>query len=492
MPQPDAECGRPSSRRPPVHPPAQTRIDPGHALRTAPPQAPAAVAACPSPQKTLLAKSADDVETTARQVHAQAAQLAEHLRTRQRHVDHREARLNAQMAQVETDVRNARLLFGQRHAELEVREQELQKRLARLAAAETSLEQLRQRADEKHSQRELSLGERERQASDWAKRLQDEAAALKKARRDFEIERRQVDARLAHRMQQIDAHRELSQQQTRRLLLGLKRHRAAIEAQAPKMEERARQPSLALLEREKRAARQAEELNARQAQLEAAEIEVGAARAETERLRQALLRDRRRTESQILAQRERLEAEYRCRLNETEAKQQALARHGEQVDRSRVSLDQLRGELGQMHRETLELRLATEQLWAQLSGSAPPATLTQSLGQVRAKLTEEYREANAELSGQKQELEEIRGQLAEQHEKLVAQKRAMDVWTARQREEILTQADRLVARERQLERERSQRSEEARQWQSRELDYQQAIRRLRARLDESEATLGAA
>ena len=58
-------------------------------------------------------------EAISRQVQAQAAQLAEHLRTRQQELDYREAELNAWAAQLERDTRAARLWLEERNAEFE-------------------------------------------------------------------------------------------------------------------------------------------------------------------------------------------------------------------------------------------------------------------------------------------------------------------------------------------------------------------------------------
>ena len=139
-----------------------------------------------------------------------------------------------------------------------------------------------------------------------------------------------------------------------------------------------------------------------------------------------------------------------------------------------------------MHRETLEIRLATEELWVQLSGTAPAATLTQTLGQVRAKLAEQYRMANAELAGQRKELDEIRAQLAAQHEKLMVQKRDLDAWASRRQEEIQEQAARLVAREQELERQDAEFQQRSRESQIEQLDYRRQIFSLRMQLQKSQ------
>jgi DNA gyrase/topoisomerase IV subunit A len=109
-----------------------------------------------------------------------------------------------------------------------------------------------------------------------------------------------------------------------------------------------------------------------------------------------------------------------------------------------------------MQRETLEIRLSTEELWIELSGAAPPAALTQSLGRIRSKLAEEYRQANAELAEQRKELEEIRTQMTLQFEKLNERKQQFDRWVADRREELQQQASRLVAREQQIRHEERQ------------------------------------
>jgi hypothetical protein len=126
------------------------------------------------------------------------------------------------------------------------------------------------------------------------------------------------------------------------------------------------------------------------------------------------------------------------------------------------------------------MRLATEELWTQLCGAAPPAAVTRSLGQSRARLAEHYRLGREEQDRRKQELLAIRGELAEQHGKLLSHKREFEAWAQRRQAEIDQEAERLVNREQQWEEERSQSLDAARQWRLREIEYQQEIRRLRS------------
>ena len=153
----------------------------------------------------------------------------------------------------------------------------------------------------------------------------------------------------------------------------------------------------------------------------------------------------------------------------------------------------LRGVLrGRIHREALEIRLATEELWVQLCGSAPPAALTRSLGQVRAKLAEHYRMAAAEVAEKKVELETLRNQLAEEHKKLTRQKVGLEQWATGRQQEVEQQAQRLVAREEELERQETTFNDRVRQWQGERLGYQQEIRRLKAQFATPDAAPAAA
>jgi septal ring factor EnvC (AmiA/AmiB activator) len=181
-----------------------------------------------------------------------------------------------------------------------------------------------------------------------------------------------------------------------------------------------------------------------------------------------------------------LAAEQRRAMAELQKQRQAVERRAKHVDRCQSALEQLRAELGRMHRETLELRLATEELWVRLSGAAPPAAVTRSLGQIRSKLAEDYRLAVAGLGQQKKQLEAIRGQLAGQHENLVRQRQEFEQSAARRQEEADCQAARLIAREEQLRQREIELTDQAHRWQVERLEYRREIRSLRSQISAPE------
>ncbi len=233
------------------------------------------------------------------------------------------------------------------------------------------------------------------------------------------------------------------------------------------------------------------EAHLRQKEIDLAESRVQQARAEAESLREQLRQAHEELREEGREQRRRLAAEQRAALAEIEQQRETVRRRGEHVDQCHAALEQLRAELGRMHRETLEIRLATEELWVQLSVAAPPAALTKSLSGIRSQLADHYRLANAELQERKQELETIRRQLADQYERVVQQKQKYDLWAQQHREDAESDASRLAAREAELLQLQVELNDRALQWQAERLDYEQQIRRLKARRPGQEAVAAA-
>ncbi len=203
------------------------------------------------------------------------------------------------------------------------------------------------------------------------------------------------------------------------------------------------------------------------------------AEAEVCNLQRELADFRQEFEHEHLARQEHLSHEHQQAMTEVKRQSQAVQRRAEQVDRSHGALKALRSELERVHRETLEIRLATEELWVQLSGAAPPATLTRSLGRIRTKLADQYRLTQAELAGQKNELESIRTQLADHHKQITTDKQQFEQWAAGRQEELDQQAQRLIAREEGLKQQEATHREQTLAWQAERLDLQRQLRHLK-------------
>lgn len=357
----------------------------------------ACVASFQSAEKSPpLASASLGDEPPSEQLHIQAAQLAAHLRARQRELDEREAALNSQVARWESEVRSARLWLELRQGELSAGGEELAAERERLALRAAEIER-----------REKDCGCREEECQ----RRQEELCALEQSSRERERELRVQLDRLAA-------------------------------AEAARL-------------------RDEQSMSARRA---AAECSTAAA--------------------------EQAAAELRREKAELERQRQTLQRRSEHVERCRAALEQLRDELGRMHRETLEIRLATEELWTQLSGAAPPAALVRSLSAIRSRLADQYRQANAELAEKKKELEAARAEIAREHAALKEYKKQYEQWFTATDEDRRRQAERLMAREEQLRHDAARLGEQARQWHAQRLDYQRELRRLRARVQRGKTPAG--
>lgn len=231
------------------------------------------------------------------------------------------------------------------------------------------------------------------------------------------------------------------------------------------------------------------ELNEREAELERREVSVG---EQEERMKTAVIEwERLRVETEEMRERlaaqcrnDRLEtAELRRRAEiELTERREALERHGEQLDFRRAAIRKQHDELAASQRETLEMRLAAEELWTQLSGTVPAAALTEQMAKIRAKLTEQYRLAQNDLAAQAEELHSLRGDLAAESERLRKQSHELRRWAEARSEEIEQQAAFLTHREAELERQDSDLLHRGQQWRRERFQLEQEIQRLQGEL----------
>jgi len=307
--------------------------------------------------------------------------------------------------------------------------------------------------------------------------------------RQFQAQGAQLAEHLRRRQQEID-HREAElnawaaqlERDTRAARLWLEERNAEFEEMA--------RPAESIIVEDEAIRRMAEALAERERCLAQSEAELETRREALQCLDAQLTADRQLLDEQSRAQRQRLAADEVRLTTEIENKRRELSERSEQADQAQTALEQLRAELGRMHRETLEIRLATEELWAELSGSAPPAALTRSLSQIRSRLADHYRMANLELHQKKEELEQLRVQLSQQYEKVLRQKHNFDAWVAECRAEVEEQATRLLARSEDYDRREADMGEFSRRAQTEKLELQQEIHRLRAKLmEKAEAEL---
>jgi hypothetical protein len=231
--------------------------------------------------------------------------------------------------------------------------------------------------------------------------------------------------------------------------------------------------------REQRLQQATAALEVRQQRLQQAGVFLAEAQAETEKLRQQLTEERRKVQGRARSERQLMAGQRQRDLAELEQKGEVLRRQAEQVERSQLALQQMREDLSSVHRETLQTRLATEELWAQLTqGSGSSGGPAGALAEVRAKLAEEYRQLNADLAQQKQGLLALRSQLAEQYQGLIRQRQEFQRWAAQRQEAIDRLSEEQAARQEQQDQRESELSASLLRWQRERLEHHQQATRL--------------
>ncbi|MCH8045927.1 MAG: hypothetical protein IID44_19615 [Planctomycetes bacterium] len=399
------------------------------------------------------------------------------LKHRERELRAREKELNAiekHLLGCEQQAEKTRFELEHREQQLDIRSVEMSDGEVRLAASQLAVDgaQMQAKAElaqekKKYAAQLEQLCRREQHASE---QLADEQSNLTRQLGD---EKSKMEQQLADEREKLAEERETLREQ---MAEGSEKLDEAQQQLLKDQEEAA-----GVLAERRTLFEAAARLDMRQQQLEEAESLLEKAqdslvnrRGELAHLRDDVDVQARAGQEQIAQRRAELEAQW-------EEKRDGLDRRAEALQAREKALDRLRHEITDTHRDTLEMRVAIEEIWSQLSATMKPAALTQSLAGARSRLSDYYRLANNEMAERKEQLQQISHDLAQQHKQLAAGKIEMQQWVARRQEEIEVQAARLVGREQELDRQESDCEQLRRTWQQERLVLQH---QLRARLAE--------
>jgi colicin import membrane protein len=250
---------------------------------------------------------------------------------------------------------------------------------------------------------------------------------------DLDDRRRQAEAEWAarqelaqreqkQRLQEIENRRQAALDLARLEQNGVEQRRADLEAEAERQREALAGREAALAARERRLAETAAALDARQERLHEAEWMHALALAELDRQRCEAAEERERGFEQSRQRHEEIEARARQAQEELDRERQALEERARQNDGRRAALRRRLTEIRQGQRDLLEMRLAWEELRRQ-QGQASPADVHRSLEQVRDKLSDQFRLADADLDDRKQELDSLEKRLEECRQTVARQRR---------------------------------------------------------------------
>jgi hypothetical protein len=235
----------------------------------------------------------------------------------------------------------------------------------------------------------------------------------------------------------------------------LERRESELQESWAALEAASREARLLIEEREAEVLRREECLQVREQQLverelslaqRTAQVDAISARCEQQHADTAAVIKSAEADQRWQAEQRHWELQRQSETAELARERRMLERRGQLLDSRRTALEQLRAELMRRQRETLEVRLATEELWAQMSHEVSAADLAQSLHRLRNQVADHYRLASAELAERQQTLERLRLQIAGQQERLSSERQQVIEWAARRQQELDARSIAITAR----------------------------------------------
>ncbi|MDR1479696.1 MAG: hypothetical protein LBJ00_12245 [Planctomycetaceae bacterium] len=221
----------------------------------------------------------------------------------------------------------------------------------------------------------------------------------------------------------------------------------------------------------------------RYANLQQREAELMELQSEVARIRESLVKERHQMQKATEAERRRLRESQELALRRIEDERQNLAQQNKRLEQMRLAIDRSREELGRMHRETLEIRLATEELWIRLADGSVSEDLKTSVTNIRSKLTEEYRASMVRIDTQKAELEESRNDIIKQYDALISQREQLEEWISTNEHTIKERELMLANRENELEKRQTRLDEIIAKTHQERVDMEKEIRLLQEQIE---------
>ena len=440
---------------------------------------------------------------------SQAADLAQQLTEQQAELDRRAEAVAAQEADLENKLRTARMWFDEQHNALEEKTEAIEQRESSLddpansqpsnvaaseaASDDTQLAEALQERQQELDLRQAELYEQIEQLTSDRARLAERESQLDARQQEIEKKSEEIaaqhsesrEAMHAAKAQAADAERQAAELQV--LKEEVEDQTADIAVRETQLESRQAEVAAAIKRfeglgvTEQRIAElteQAQQFAARTRYLDEAETLLGEEQATIADERRQLQAERQKTQEDFVSERRRIEAERADAKKLAAHNEQLATARSTQLDQRQAALEQLQSELEAGQREVLEMRLATEETWAQLAGALAPATLTRSIAQVRAKLADQYQHTLQKLADRRQELENVSAELAAEHNRLDEQRSRLQLWAGRREEDIEQRAARLVGREHELDRQQRHYEQLETRWALERDEYRDQIRQL--------------
>ncbi|RPI88902.1 MAG: hypothetical protein EHM42_03945 [Planctomycetaceae bacterium] len=425
-----------------------------------------------------------------RPTHAQIGQIAAYLENRYQEVDRREQRLHIQLALLDQDRRtfqieteDAAALAATRTADLTAVQDELDRRSEAALRLERELQDLREALlRERHNlslEREQfieSCAEQRRAFDEDCRRERQEITHL---REDAEADAARIREELRQEHVLLDNRHRFQQEHLRRTMREFEQQQVEFRREQQVSQTRLTETEAQLVLRNRQLNRIRELLIERQHSVE--------------RERQWLLVERRAIESRIQEDRDELRRERSEWENERNSQKADLRRqndmlalHADNLEARRQRLDRLRVELEETNRQTLEMRLAVEESYAQLTQTVGTEATRASVDQAREILIEQYRHSREALFMQRQELEQLQARLHQQRQDILDERKLLVEWVEQQEQQFAARAEGSRREKESLDAREQSWRESAEKWAREKLQAESVIRDLLRQLDEGE------
>ena len=166
-----------------------------------------------------------------------------------------------------------------------------------------------------------------------------------------------------------------------------------------------------------------------------------------------------------------------------ESEKRLLAERKIELDRRKSVLQRMQDETQALHREALEMRLVTEQVWAELSDQVPSDHLNELLNSLRSRLDDHYATMNNTVQERRDEVIALKQHLQEKQLELRGQSQKLQEWVESRHDEIKGLAAQLDAREMLLDRREHRLQEEFSKWEAQRSGYKQQLQDLMRKLN---------
>ncbi len=414
-------------------------------------------------------------------------QIALYLESQYNELDRREQLLHSQLAQFDQERRAFRLLIGERSQEVAARESavdadrvELDQRLSAATALERELQDLRESLlRERHSlnlEREQFESEREQDRARFADECRQIRLEIDHLKEDAEADAARIRDELRQEQVLAESRLRFQQEHLQRTMRDFEKSQIDFRREQQQARTRLTETESQIVLRNQQLDRVRKLLIERQHSIE--------------RERQWLLVERRAVEGRIRDDREELRAaqttweqERETQKSDLRRQHDMLALHADNLESRRQRLDGLRVELEETNRQTLEMRLAVEESYAQLTQTVGNEVTRARVEEARQILIEYYRHTREALFAQRQELEQLQAKLRQQRQEFLDERKELAEWVAQQEEQFAAREQAVVSERAAVEAREQAWRDAAERWNREKLEAESVIRDLLRQLD---------